>query len=342
MSDAITAPALRALVGEWLAQGKRVAGPSQVKPGLVAYVPLLSADQLLLEGFVHPANSVKEFLFPRHERLYGYRIEGRQVELCDPPSPDTEQIIVAARPCDAAALPILDRLFNWDSRDEFYNRRRAATTVVTLACAAHDEACFCTSVGLSPDAADGSDAMLVPLSGDRLEVRALTDKGRAVFAGRTEPSQIQAQPPTRPPVRFDPASLREFLRGYFESPAWAELTLRCLGCGACAYVCPTCHCFDIDDEGARAETATAAAGARVKNWDSCQFRMFTHHASGHNPRAGQAQRQRQRIMHKFFVYPERFGAILCTGCGNCTRACPVGLGVAGALQSITVPSDSDI
>ncbi|MCE5229548.1 4Fe-4S dicluster domain-containing protein [bacterium] len=334
MSEMITTQALRTLVGEWLDKGRRVAGPSQVKPDLVSYTALATPDQLVLDGFIHPSNSIKEFFFPRHERLYGYRIEGRKVELSDPPAPDAEQVIIAARPCDAAALPILDKLFNWDSRDEFYNRRRAATTIVTLACSAHDSACFCTSVGLAPDATNGSDAMLVPAGEGRYEVRALTDKGRALFEGKTEPSTDNGHACDGPPARFDANNLRDFLRGNFESPVWAELTLRCLGCGTCAYVCPTCHCFDIDDQGACAASATASAGARMKNWDSCQFRMFTQHASGHNPRANQAQRQRQRIMHKFFVYPERFGAILCTGCGNCTRACPVSLGVAGVLEGL--------
>ncbi|MEN6627795.1 MAG: 4Fe-4S dicluster domain-containing protein [Candidatus Sumerlaeia bacterium] len=334
MSEIITAQALRALVGEWLAKGRPVAGPSRVKPGLVAYAAIAKSDDLILDGFVHPSNSIKEFFFPRCERLYGYRIEGRKIELTDPPAPDTEQIILGARPCDAAALPILDRLFNWDSRDDFYNRRRAATTVVTLACATHDQACFCTSVGLAPDATEGADAILVPAGERRYEVRALTDKGRALFAGRTESATDAGRACDGPPVRFDAGRVREFLSANFESPVWAELTMRCLGCGSCAYVCPTCHCFDIEDEGARAESATTSAGVRVKNWDSCQFRMFTQHASGHNPRANQAQRQRQRLMHKFRVYPERFGAILCTGCGNCTRACPVSLGVAGVLEGL--------
>ncbi|MEK7754775.1 MAG: 4Fe-4S dicluster domain-containing protein, partial [Acidobacteriota bacterium] len=102
----------------------------------------------------------------------------------------------------------------------------------------------------------------------------------------------------------------------------------CLGCGACAYTCPTCHCLDIADEG------NPRGGARVKNWDSCQFSLFTAHASGHNPRESQPQRQRQRMFHKFRIYPEKFGEILCTGCGNCARNCPAGLGVLSVLQTV--------
>ena len=93
----------------------------------------------------------------------------------------------------------------------------------------------------------------------------------------------------------------EVLAAGYERPEWQSLTRRCLGCGACAYTCPTCHCFDIVDEG------NAAGGVRVRNWDACQFAMFTAHASGHNPRSVQSQRQRQRIYHKFQVYPEKFG-----------------------------------
>ena len=62
--------------------------------------------------------------------------------------------------------------------------------------------------------------------------------------------------------------------------------------------------------------------------------MFTLHAAGHNPRSQQAQRQRQRIYHKFRIYPEKFGTLLCTGCGNCTRNCPVGLGVRPVLSAM--------
>ena len=150
MSELLTKTALRQWIERLLAEGKRVAGPQVVKKDLIQYAWLASADQLTLDGFIRPANSIKEVVFPRHEELYGYRFAGKQIELFPPEPPIKEQIIIGARPCDAAALPTLDRVFNWDTQDEFYNRRRELTTVVTLACREYDAQCFCTSVGLGP------------------------------------------------------------------------------------------------------------------------------------------------------------------------------------------------
>jgi ferredoxin len=328
VSEIVTEAVLRRLAGEWIAQGKLVAGPVAVKADKLLYASVSNADRLLFSGFLRPDNSIKEFVFPRHEKLYGYRLEGKEIRLEDALPSSREQVILAARPCDAAAFPVLDHVFNWDYKDEFYNSRRAATTIVTLACAEYDEFCFCTSVGLGPAAERGSDALLFSLGNARYEVRVLTDKGRKLFEGATESSSESGRPASGPAPRFSLEAVREFLNSHFEDPIWREQTLRCLGCGACAYTCPTCHCFDIADEG------NARGGARVKNWDSCQFPLFTLHASGHNPRANQPSRQRQRILHKFQIYPEKFGEVLCTGCGNCTRNCPAGLGVQSVLDAV--------
>ena len=328
MSEIIQQDALRTLVADWLKTGRKAAGPVSVKPGEIFHAPLVDADQLVLTGYIRPANSIKEFVFPRHEMLYRYRIEGKKVEVIDAPEPDGEQLIIGARPCDTAALPILDHVMNWDFKDAFFNRRRELTTIVTLACGEMDEDCFCTSVGLGPQAEKGSDALLVDLDGGAYEVRALTDKGRKLFAGRTQPSDHTAPGFEGPARQFDPEAIREFAQSEFDNPLWDEMTMRCLGCGACAFTCPTCHCFDIVDEG------NAAGGTRVRNWDTCQATLFTAHASGHNPRTKQPQRQRQRMLHKFAIYPEKFGEILCTGCGNCVRNCPADLGVLGVARLI--------
>jgi len=326
MSQILSADALRRLVDAWIHQGRRVIAPQRTASGTVLYA-VCKGTGSLLDATERPANSIKEAVFPRHEPLYRYRFQGKQIELVDVEPPAVEQIVLGARPCDATALPILDYVFNWDFRDRSYNRRRELTTVVSLACARSDEHCFCTSVGLGPDDPRGSDAMLYDLGDGDYEVRCFTDKGRALLEEHTQASDKTGRA-CEPPARMDLGGVDAFLRGDFERPEWALWAARCLGCGACATTCPTCHCFDIVDEGA------ASGGSRVRNWDACQHGLFTLHASGHNPRSVQGQRQRQRIYHKFRIYPEKFGHALCTGCGNCTRNCPVGLGVRPVLKEI--------
>lgn len=326
MSAVLSVAALGELVAGWISQGKLVAAPVQVGDRLL-YQALATAQQAVFDPRRRPANSIKEFFFPRHEPIFLYRLEGKEIALSEVISEEREQIVIAAKPCDAAALPILDHVFNWDFEDGFYTARRARTTVISLACAAHDDACFCTSVGSGPTEESGSDAMLFDLGDGQFEVRAITEKGRTLFPDRAATVRERS---VGPALKFDPARVARYLEANFESPLWKDLTLACLGCGACAYTCPTCHCFDIVDEG------NAAGGARVKNWDSCQFPFFTLHASGHNPRSAQPQRQRQRVFHKFLIYPRKFNAVLCTGCGNCERNCPVGLGVLKVLQAIDI------
>ena len=330
MSTVLSAAGLGELVAGWIGQGKLVAAPVQVGDRLF-YQTLATAGQAVFDARRRPSNSIKEFFFPRHEPIFRYRLEGKEIALSDVVHEEREQIIFAAKPCDAAALPILYHVFNWDFEDGFYTARRARTTVVTLACAAHDDSCFCTAVGSGPEDESGSDAMLFDVGDGKFEVRAITDKGRALFGGDRSlavAARSEASRKSEAPRKFEPARVARYLEANFESPLWNPLTLTCLGCGACAYTCPTCHCFDIVDEG------NAAGGARVKNWDSCQFPFFTLHASGHNPRAAQPQRQRQRLFHKFLIYPQKFNAVLCTGCGNCERNCPVGLGVLKVLEAI--------
>jgi len=248
------------------------------------------------------------------------RVVARNLEDVEPQAQPT--VLFGLRPCEARAFHALDVVFNWDSKDKFFNTRMANTTVVGLSCTQADDACFCTSLGSRPDDPQGSDILLSPLKGGGFVAEVLTEKGKALeelakVAFSPPPIQPDLIPPATVAPAFDAKALQEKLAAKFDSPLWAEQSLRCLGCGACAFVCPTCVCFDIQDE------ADTKQGQRLRAWDSCGMRIFTLHASGHNPRDKQSQRWRQRVYHKFAYYPERLGTLGCVGCGKCSRACPV-------------------
>ena len=231
-------------------------------------------------------------------------------------------MLFGIRPCEARAFHALDVVFNWDYKDKFFNARLANTTVVAISCTKADDSCFCTSLGSRPDDTQGSDILLSPLKAGGFLAQVLTDKGKALLALAKDAFQpltgnADVVPPATVAPAFDAKALQQKLATKFDSPLWTEQSLRCLGCGACAFVCPTCVCFDIQDE------ADTRQGQRLRAWDSCGMRMFTLHASGHNPRDKQSQRWRQRIYHKFAYYPDRFQTLGCVGCGKCSRACPV-------------------
>jgi ferredoxin len=299
--------------------GRRVLGPKQVADR-IEITDIKSAADLAKDG--QSTVSAKGTVFPKVERLLKYRFEGKNVALEDVQPNARPTVLFGVRPCEARAFRALDVVFNWDYKDKFFNRRLAYTTVVAIACTQADESCFCTSVGSRPDDTAGSDILLSPLKAGGYVASVLTDKGKALVALAKEAFQPLAGAPDLVPAAavapaFDAKALEGKLAGKFDSPVWVEQSLRCLGCGACAFVCPTCVCFDIQDE------ADTRQGQRLRAWDSCAMRLFTLHASGHNPREKQSQRWRQRIYHKFAYYPDRFQTLGCVGCGKCSRACPV-------------------
>ncbi len=300
--------------------GRRIIAPAAVDGRIDLRQVQHAAD--VSTGHVQSVMSAKDVVFPKVERLLTYTTSPGTVDLKDEPVRAVPTVVFGIRPCEAAAVAALDAVFNWDTRDKFFNARLDATAVVGVACTQADEACFCTSVGGGPADTRGSDILLSPCDAGYV-AHVLTAKGEAIRALVPDVFKPVAgdAPATKPladvPAAFDHAALTTKLPAMFEHDEWVAQSLRCVGCGACAFVCPTCVCFDIQEE------ADPKQGQRLRCWDSCGFRMFTLHASGHNPRSKQSQRWRQRIYHKFSYYPDRYNMLGCVGCGKCTRACPV-------------------
>jgi len=130
--------------------------------------------------------------------------------------------------------------------------------------------------------------------------------------------------------RFAALSYKDISRQLFDDDRfWEEMVSKCVSCGACTFLCPTCYCFNITDE------KTLEKGERLRSWDACMFNHFTLEASGHNPRPTKFKRYKNRIGHKFLWYPEKYqGTIACCGCGRCIRYCPVSVDISEIVSNL--------
>jgi sulfhydrogenase subunit beta (sulfur reductase) len=307
------------------------------------YAPVIAADKQVEYKYnpsfadvtfehIRSTLSVKNIVFPKVEKLFGFvnaKTESTITEVVLDKIP--EVVLWGAHPCDTAAFDILRSIFCWDTKDEFFAKRLEKLLVIGLSCHQSDEYCFCTSVGLAPNSSKGSDILLSRLASGDFMAEILTEKGNGIL--QALPEVFEAIADQKADVadvksRFSHEQVTAKLKGAFEHPFWLTNSLRCIGCGACAYVCPTCACFDIQDE------TKGKNGIRYRSWDSCGFGLFTLHTSGHNPRQVQSQRWRQRIMHKFSYMPERNESLGCVGCGRCSSGCPVDMNIAEQLEEL--------
>ncbi len=321
--------------------GYRFVAP--VRDGTISLFRPVDRIQEIALDLITPVKSPKEYFFSDHECILSYKRSGKSlIELSEPSKEDyaPPTVIFGCRPCDAAGPGIIREVMTWDCDDKFFLDRLESTVIITIACVEADEACYCTSVDMAPDSETGSDILLTPSKdkpGVQQEylVKAVTEKGSRFIEqtkgwsdGTVNPAPaIEGLKSSMKPT-FDAERVRKWLDTSFEDKFWDTATLACISCGTCTYTCPTCHCYDIIDEG------NTDGGKRLRNWDACMMELFTLHASGHNPRPTKSNRFRQRLTHKFKYYPDLFNRILCTGCGRCQRYCPTDHALKNLLEQI--------
>ena len=268
-----------------------------------------------------------------------FRVNGKTIEVIDNRTESEDFVLFGVRACDAASFDILDRVFLSEPVDTYYKTRREHGVVMTMACNAPEETCFCGAFGIDPTVPGGDiacyqDTEWLYLDPKSEKGSALIEKLSDVVAECSDDGvkaiveDINKILKVLPLADLKPTDLTDKQLETFRSSEWASLSEACLGCGSCTFACPTCQCYDIKDFD------TGSGITRMRTWDSCMYSDFTKMAHG-NPRVSQLERFRQRFMHKLVYFPQNNDGVYgCVGCGRCLRQCPISMNIVKVMKTL--------
>jgi sulfhydrogenase subunit beta (sulfur reductase) len=302
-------------------------------------------DENVFGWAVGPGSWKAEF-FPPTQELWRSTVVDDSVRVTTPDLEMAPLAVVGARPCELVALGILDRvLVDGAHPDPRYAARRVGAFVVAAECGSPAATCFCTSMGSGPGADSGFDLALTELNDDeghRFVVRIGSERGADVLARVpvTEPTSRDLAARDRILTsagdiidrRLETEGLAELLARNIDHPRWDEVAERCLACGNCTLVCPTCFCSDVSDT-----TDLAGDVRRQRTWASC-FDLDHSYVHGGPVRSSTSSRYRQWLTHKLSTWWDQFDTSGCVGCGRCIAWCPVGIDLTEEAAAIR---DSD-
>jgi len=297
-------------------------------------------DTSFLDWYRNTIKPAKANFLPPMEEMFSFQKDEEGYQIKPAALDGQKRLIFGIRPCDARALAILDVPFRDTYEDSYYLSKRNNTVLVGLGCTNPYDSCFCTSLDSSPYDATNVDLMLIDI-GDEFIIEEVTDKGRELLAmaaeleDATEADEAIAREAKEASYhkvsrRIDTGDIKEKLLACFDDEDyWEKVATKCISCGVCTFLCPTCYCFDINDELIKKQ------GARFRSWDGCAFSVYTK-MPAENPREEKWRRVRQKVCHKYEFHPINFGVIACTGCGRCIRLCPVNWDIVETLASLPV------
>ncbi len=287
--------------------------------------------------------SWKKFLHPSVVRLWKAKRNGPGFRVL----PSKEQIpkyaLIGVRPCELSAIGIHDKVFNTDNySDPLYNSRRKKGLIVAVNCTRLGGTCFCTSVNTGPKAGGGFDIALTEImdAGNHYFLAQIGSRRGAKIlqvvpqreAGDKEKStakKLLEKAATQMGRSLKTSNLKTIFDEHFEDPSWEEVAKRCLTCGNCTMVCPTCFCCNVED----ANALDGAYAERWRRWDSCFSRDFSY-IHGGSIRFSEHARYRQWVTHKLVTWVDQFETLGCVGCGRCITWCPVGIDITEEAKAI--------
>ncbi len=276
----------------------------RVRYGLVS-----SIEEIVVDVKSH--FSFKEILLPITQTLF-YFTEEQWIE----PKIDRKEILVFLRSCDLQAVKRIDEIYlkNGD-KDQYYKAIRDNVKFILMGCSKSFENCFCVSMGTNK-----SDKYYAAINfrNDVVELDVKDEELLDCFndvEGRS--CEVKPDYVTENSVKVNiPENLDQRI---YNSDMWKEYNSRCISCGRCNFVCPTCTCFSMQDIFYKDNEKT---GERRRVWTSCHVDNFTVMAGGHEFRKSKSERMRFKVMHKVYDFKKKFGYHMCVGCGRCDDICP--------------------
>ncbi len=307
-------------------RGYRIIAP--VKRNNTILLEEVETSRKVVLDYIRPVNSPKYFLIPNYEPILRWSYKNGSIILEENPVKE-KYAFFCIHPCDANSLIVLDKLLLEPPEDYYYKKRRENCLVIVLSCTKSDDYCFCESLNTNVPKEGSCDLWLVPVE-DGYAVKVMSNKGAEIV------SELKLEETSEPKIptglnkrRLDTNLIDKFAKLY-DAPIWTKLAERCLLCGACRAVCPTCTCYEVIDF----VDFDLKRGVRVRHWHSCIFRSFTRIAGDRIVRHKEDERFKHKYYHKFVYTKERYGMYSCVGCGRCIQYCPLHISPNEVIEEV--------
>ena len=296
----------------------------------------------MLFGYTLGPQSWKKYLYPPLQNIFTAKRSKNGWKDVPVVEEFPKYAFIGVRPCEIKAVEILDKIFSQgDYTDPAYCARRKDNFILAVNCTRPGGTCFCSSMGTGPKAEKGFDLALTEMiegNNHFFLVETGSEKGGGILekikvrpAARSEietAEELMQKSADSMKLSVDNTGLKELLPKSIDHPHWDEIASRCLTCGNCTMVCPTCFCTTVEDS----TDLQGKEAVRRRIWDSC-FTMDYSYIHGGSVRYSSAARYRQWLMHKFAHWHDQFGRAGCVGCGRCITWCPAGIDITKEVRA---------